>query len=601
MKPSSTSSSAASSSAGASGSSVRSSPITSSLTQSVSNASRASCAVRTASRAVKQPAVFGSSRTPARVEHVDERAARGRVDAAQRDGHQLGAARLDRRGHRLERAEAAGAEDQPRVSSRPPIVSLSRRSVSATVIPPGPRAGPRPARPRRARAGPLAARDDLGVDGHGHAAARRPAARARPARSRPSRRRRARSGSPLTSTFTRGTSANRGRVARARPTRAAPRRRARADRSAVTAASRIAVAVVAGRPHEASARRADRPAGCPASPGRSPAPQLLDLELEHAGHDLGEVAEQLVDAARGRPRCPSRAPPSSRRARSGRRRGGRGSRRACGSCASTSPGPRGSRRRRIWPLTGRTGSRRRAAPLHGAGGDDDLPARTRAGARRTPVDPAAASRSRGGARRRRARTPSAQRGDEARAGRRRRRPGRRARAGRSARARARRGAPGSGAAARPRGRARAGTRAGARAPRPRRGRGRRRACPCGAARSRPSLASSAQKRGEAARRARRPSASSASSPNSASVTGASMPAATRHAPASPASSTSVRRPRWRGAPRDGEADDAAADDGDVVVLGLRWHCHVPPYAGISRIRFDRSAAPCRPLSPGGLP
>ena len=52
VKPSSTSSSAASSSAGASGSSVRSSPMTSSLTQSVPNASRASFAVSTASRAV---------------------------------------------------------------------------------------------------------------------------------------------------------------------------------------------------------------------------------------------------------------------------------------------------------------------------------------------------------------------------------------------------------------------------------------------------------------------------------------------------------------------------------------------------------------------
>ena len=38
--------------------------MTSSLTQSVWSASRASCAVRTASRAVKQPAVFGSTSTP---------------------------------------------------------------------------------------------------------------------------------------------------------------------------------------------------------------------------------------------------------------------------------------------------------------------------------------------------------------------------------------------------------------------------------------------------------------------------------------------------------------------------------------------------------
>ena len=52
VKPSATSLSAAASSSGASGSSVRSSPMTSSLTQSVSNASRASSAVRIASRAV---------------------------------------------------------------------------------------------------------------------------------------------------------------------------------------------------------------------------------------------------------------------------------------------------------------------------------------------------------------------------------------------------------------------------------------------------------------------------------------------------------------------------------------------------------------------
>src|SRR4051812_28545639 len=64
-KPSFTSSSAASSSSVGSGSSVRSSPITSSFTQSVSKASRASCAVVIASRAVKQPAVFGRSEQPA--------------------------------------------------------------------------------------------------------------------------------------------------------------------------------------------------------------------------------------------------------------------------------------------------------------------------------------------------------------------------------------------------------------------------------------------------------------------------------------------------------------------------------------------------------
>ena len=65
MKPSPTRVSAASSSSAGSGSSVLSSPITSSFTQSVPSASRASRAVVTASRAVKQPAVFGSTSQPA--------------------------------------------------------------------------------------------------------------------------------------------------------------------------------------------------------------------------------------------------------------------------------------------------------------------------------------------------------------------------------------------------------------------------------------------------------------------------------------------------------------------------------------------------------
>ena len=87
MKPSSTSSSAASSSAGASGSSVRSSPITSSLTQSVSNASRAS--LRGQHRVARGEAAGGvraAAATPARVEHVDDRAALrpGRCGAARR-------------------------------------------------------------------------------------------------------------------------------------------------------------------------------------------------------------------------------------------------------------------------------------------------------------------------------------------------------------------------------------------------------------------------------------------------------------------------------------------------------------------------------------
>ena len=68
-------------------------------------------------------------------------------------------------------------------------------------------------------------------------------------------------------------------------------------------------------------------------------------------------------------------------------------------------------------------------------------------------------------------------------------------------------------------------------------------------------------------RSRSPSASSARSPNSASETGASMPAATCHAPGSPASSTiDAQRRAAAAAPRAREADRAAADDGDVEAL-----------------------------------
>ncbi len=59
MNPSAMSCSAALRSSGTSGKSVSSSPITSSLIQWVSRASRARCAVNTASLAVKHPAVFG--------------------------------------------------------------------------------------------------------------------------------------------------------------------------------------------------------------------------------------------------------------------------------------------------------------------------------------------------------------------------------------------------------------------------------------------------------------------------------------------------------------------------------------------------------------
>ncbi|COV35679.1 Uncharacterised protein [Mycobacterium tuberculosis] len=65
--PSSTNCSAARTNSTASGHRVRSSAITSSLTQLVFSASRANCAVRTASAALRHPAVLGSGVMPSRL------------------------------------------------------------------------------------------------------------------------------------------------------------------------------------------------------------------------------------------------------------------------------------------------------------------------------------------------------------------------------------------------------------------------------------------------------------------------------------------------------------------------------------------------------
>ncbi len=54
-----------------------------------------------------------------------------------------------------------------------------------------------------------------------------------------------------------------------------------------------------------------------------------------------------------------------------------------------------------------------------------------------------------------------------------------------------------------------------------------------------------------------------------------------------------------GAPRHGEADDAPADDGYVVLLGLRRHCVPPSLRRHHPDQVRRSAAWCRPLSPFG--
>ena len=98
--------------------------------------------------------------------------------------------------------------------------------------------------------------------------------------------------------------------------------------------------------------------------------------------------------------------------------------------------------------------------------------------------------------------------------------------------------------------------------------------------------SSAEKAGHAAA-ARRPRSSSARSPNSASLTGR------EHAGGDRAGGTlglAERRPledhhvqpALRGAPRDAEADDTGADDGDVRAAG-GGHGFTPRFAGMIRI------------------
>src|SRR5690242_308585 len=182
-KPSSTSSSAASSSCGASGSSVRSSPMTSSLTQSVSNASRASLAVSTASRAVKQPAVFGSSETPAvsSTSTIEPRC----------DGSMRRSATVTSSVALASIAAASASSDRnPPVpssrrepSSRPP---MTRGSGAAAGVACGARSvvdmvdsasldraqDLDPCALLQLVCGPLASRDDLGVDRDGDAPAR---------------------------------------------------------------------------------------------------------------------------------------------------------------------------------------------------------------------------------------------------------------------------------------------------------------------------------------------------------------------------------------------------------------------------------------------
>src|SRR3954451_20523821 len=163
VKPSATSVRAASISAAGSGMSVRSSPITSSLTQSLPSASRASWAVVTASRAVKQPAVLGSTKQPAssRTWRIEPRA--------------LGSTR------RIATVAiwAPEASTACAISSRlrkPPVPRTSRESKlrspisSATSAPLHRVEDLHLLALAEGGAGPLAARHHLAVHRHGHAA-----------------------------------------------------------------------------------------------------------------------------------------------------------------------------------------------------------------------------------------------------------------------------------------------------------------------------------------------------------------------------------------------------------------------------------------------
>ena len=283
-KPSSTSSSAARSSSGASGSSVSSSPITSSLTQSVANASRASCAVSTASRAVWQPAVFGSSSTPASASTSiseprgaagstrrsatvtsslplaaiasassssegkppvpssrRERSVRPAIVSASASGRRVGSRRCRRALRRAGRSSRA-------LSHHPPCIAVStstRASLGAARTTPSCARGT--TSPSTATATPRASSAQV-------RAARAPRRRSRPAR---------RSDCSPLSTITRSTACGAGAPGRATRTSAAKRRGSHAPSSA---SSRL---LAGEQPRDQLARSAAR-AGCRCGGGRSP-------------------------------------------------------------------------------------------------------------------------------------------------------------------------------------------------------------------------------------------------------------------------------------------------------------------------------------------
>ena len=306
-----------------------------------------------------------------------------------------------------------------------------------------------------------------------------------------------------------------------------------------------------GRPGVRSMRQR-----CPGVAGRRPACSSSISSSSTPGHELGRVAQQLVDARRRSPRCRSRAPPSSRRARRARPRAGRGSRRSKRTvCVSAGGSPRRGAQAQDLALD-RTHRQVGELARPGAG-------RERRRCRRASVARSATSAVLADLDARAARSAGAAR-PAARAG---RRSGRRARGTRRAasarapaRARARRSAAGARRAARG---ARA-ARARAPAPRPRRGRGRRRACRSVPAARSPSSAANAGQRPRCAG----PSSSSSGSPRVGLGDRGEHPRRdVRRARAERVALVHHdAQARCARAPGDGQPDHAAADDGDVVAL-----------------------------------
>ena len=487
------------------------------------------------------------------------------VDAAHRDGRQLGAGGDQRPLQDLQAGRAAGAHDQPggdRAAGDDQHVGPGRLIVSVTSasLHRGQDLDPRAVGERRAP--PTAPRDDLAVHRHGHAGPRqRPARRARRAR-RASGAQLARA-SPLIQTTTRyllGAAGTRPmpRTAGddgpgARPT-AGRRAAGPATASAVTGASSTPLRwwpVATSRPSGPSAPISGRLSGLPGpQPGRRSRPartrrsragplgvaqQVVhpaggdrgvqaDLGLGGADHQLAVGARHQVD---GPPSTSARTVRAGRRERAGPQRAAAGSRPSPAGPARAAPGAarpsaRPRRRGRCRPRA-RSPSAQRTPTTRVA----VVRARPPRRSRRTPPRPArprpAAPRAGPGCRRPGRRAPTARRAP----------PGRAPAPACAARGRS---------AARPAGPAGRGARRGCRARRGRRSRWRRRSCrPCAARRAGRRPRRARRRTRASGRRDSRPSASSSSSPGHASVTGASMPPATQEAPDAGAGSRTVTR------------------------------------------------------------